>query len=343
VSRVVGKSAKKESCVVAVVPGVLAGPLDRAVRGLFAVSWGQARAWIEAGKVRVGDAVVTEVTARVAEGQPVTVDERAARPVAGSTGGPSRGRVGDLGDADVVHVDAQVVVVAKPAGISTVPYEGEDAARDQVDTLDARVRRWIERSARGRGGRPSLGVVHRLDKETSGLVVFTRTWLAKQSLASQFRRHTVYRRYLALAHGDVRTRTFRTFLLDDRGDGLRGSARGTPGARGREAITHVERIEPLGGAGDSRHPAATLVACRLETGRTHQIRIHLSEAGHPLVGERVYVRRYPGPLLEAPRLMLHAAELGFVHPASEREVRWELPMPDDMRAVVDRLRAPRRP
>ena len=83
---------------------------------------------------------------------------------------------------------------------------------------------------------------------------------------------------------------------------------------------------------------ATLVACRLETGRTHQIRIHLSESGHPLLGERVYVRDFRGPLLEAPRLMLHAAQLGFVHPATEREMRWEQPMPEDMRAVVERLK-----
>ena len=80
------------------------------------------------------------------------------------------------------------------------------------------------------------------------------------------------------------------------------------------------------------------MACRLETGRTHQIRIHLSESGNPLVGERVYVRGFRGPLIEAPRLMLHAAELGFIHPATEREVRWEQPTPEDMLAVIARLK-----
>jgi 23S rRNA pseudouridine1911/1915/1917 synthase len=304
------------------VPPALAGPIDRAVRGLFGVSWGKARAWIERGKVRVSGAVVTEPTARVAAGDVVAVDERA--PSRRASGG---GR-GELEDRDVVHVDAQVIVVAKPPGVSTVPYDDTD-----TDTVEARVRAWLERRAKGARGRPPLGVVHRLDKETSGLVVFTRTWMAKQRLASQFRLHTVHRRYLAVAHGDVRSGTFRSFLVPDRGDGLRGSARGghaaqAPGAR--EAITHVERVEALAGA--------TLVACRLETGRTHQIRIHLSEAGHPIVGERVYVRGFAGPLLDAPRLMLHAAELGFVHPATDREVRWELPLPDDMRAVVERLR-----
>jgi 23S rRNA pseudouridine1911/1915/1917 synthase len=297
------------------VPPELAGALDRAVRGLFGLSWGKARAWIEGGKVRVDSALATDATARVVAGQTISVDERAARP-----------RSGALDDASMVHVDAHVVVVDKPPGVSTVPFEDED-----VDTLEARVRGWLERRASRGRGRPALGLVHRLDKETSGLVVFTRTWLAKQALASQFRKHTVHRRYLAIAHGDVRSRTVRSFLLEDRGDGLRGSARGTPGPQAREAITHVERVEALRGA--------TLVACRLETGRTHQIRIHMSEGGHPLVGERVYIRGFAGPSIEAPRLMLHATELGFVHPATQREVRWERPMPDDMARVVERLRA----
>jgi 23S rRNA pseudouridine1911/1915/1917 synthase len=165
--------------------------------------------------------------------------------------------------------------------------------------------------------------VHRLDKETSGLVVFTRTWLAKQRLAAQFRSHTVHRRYLAIAHGDVRSATVRTHLMENRGDGLRPAA-------ARLAITHFERLEALRGA--------TLVACRLETGRTHQIRIHLSESGHPLVGERVYVRGFAGPALPAPRLMLHAAELGFVHPVTEREVSWECELPEDMKETLARLR-----
>jgi 23S rRNA pseudouridine1911/1915/1917 synthase len=314
------------------VPPELAGALDRAVRGLFGVSWGQARAWIERGKVRVDAQAVTVPTARVTAGQRIEVDERGARPRAAGAGR------GELGDDQIVHVDAHVVVVDKPSGVSTIPYE-----EGETDTLDARVRAWLERRNKsagghgkhgGRGGRPALGIVHRLDKETSGLVVFTRTWLAKQSLSNQFRHHTVERRYLAIAHGDVRSRTVRTFLVEDRGDGRRGSARGThpeKASGAREAITHVERIEPLHGA--------TLVACRLETGRTHQIRIHLSECGHPIVGERVYVRGFAGTLLEAPRLMLHAAELGFEHPATQHPVRWESAPPADVQAVLTRLRA----
>jgi 23S rRNA pseudouridine1911/1915/1917 synthase len=298
------------------VTPALEGPLDRAVRGLFGISWGKARGWISAGKVRLCAEIVTEPTTPTAAGNEIVFEEAARRP-----------RVAALTDDRVVYADAHLVVIAKPAGISTVPYEGDEPA---TDTLEGRVRAWLERRpAASTGGRPNLGVVQRLDKETTGLIVFTRTWLAKSALASQFRRHSVHRRYLAIAHGDVPTRTIRSVLIADRGDGLRGSARGST-VGGRLAVTHVERLEAL--------RSATLVACRLETGRTHQIRIHLSEAGHPIVGDRVYVRRYPGPLLDAPRLMLHASELGFVHPATERAMHWELPMPDDMRRTWQGLR-----
>jgi 23S rRNA pseudouridine1911/1915/1917 synthase len=303
----------------AVVPPELEGPLDRAVRSLLSVSWERARDWIRAGKVTVGGVPVLEVTARVRTGDAIAFDAHARRP----------GR-GALRASEVLHADSQIIVVAKPSGVSTVPFDASE-----IDTLESRVRAWLERSGQARRGRrPPLGIVHRIDKETSGLVVFARTWAAKSHLAGQFRRHSVHRRYLAIVCGELsRARTVRSWLLEDRGDGLRGSARGAharqaPGAR--EAVTHVEPVEVLRGA--------TLVACRLETGRTHQIRIHLSEAGHPVAGERVYVRRFAGPMVAADRLMLHAAELGFVHPATEREVRWEQPVPDDMRQILERLR-----
>jgi 23S rRNA pseudouridine1911/1915/1917 synthase len=302
-----------------VVTPELEGPLDRAVRTLLGTSWGAARSWIEGGKVTVGGASVMEPTARVRVGDEIAVDPAARR-----------ARLAELSDSQVVHIDGQVVVVCKPAGLNTVPFDERD-----LDTLESRVRAWLERRRLSpSGGRPSLGIVHRLDKETSGLVVFTRTWAAKQGLSAQFRAHTVHRRYLAIVSGAFRApRTFRSWLLENRGDGLRGSARGghrSQAAGAREAITHVEPLEELAGA--------TLVACRLETGRTHQIRIHLSESGCPVVGERVYIRGYAGPVLKAPRLMLHAAELGFVHPTTQRETRWEEPLPEDMSAVLEGLR-----
>ena len=220
------------------------------------------------------------------------------------------------------------VVVDKPPGVSTVPYE-----ESETDTLEARVRSWLERRGKSSGARGSTRARRRPPARQGDQ-------RARRLHADVARQAGARRRSSGSTpctgatspsrHGDVRSRTIRSFLLEDRGDGLRGSARGTPGSQAREAITHVERLEALRGA--------TLVACRLETGRTHQIRIHLSEGGHPLLGERVYIKRFAGRLLEAPRLMLHAAELGFVHPATQREVRWERPMPADMAEVLERLR-----
>lgn len=307
------------------VTAELAGsPLDAAVRALFTLSWGKARAHIESGKIRVDGQLETNGLRRVREGAAVALNLAA-----------HRHRPDDLPRENLLHLDTHLVVVEKPAGISTVPYDESESG-----TLDEKVRSLLARSSRGAGasrppGRPALGVVHRIDKETSGLLVFTRTWLAKESLTAQFRAHTVHRRYLALVHGYLGDRVIMSHIMDDRGDGIRGSWERRPGARrgppeGQRCVTHVEVLERLEGA--------SLVACRLETGRTHQIRIHLSEEGHPLLGERVYIRGFRGPELPAPRLMLHAAELGFVHPVSEEDTRFSSEPPADFQATLARLR-----
>ncbi len=289
--------------------------LDAAVRAAFEVSWGEARRWIERGKISVDGEVWTDATKKVAPGASLVLSMNAQKPRPAT----------DLPKGAIVYIDPHVVVVNKPSGISTVPFD-----ESETGTLDERVRAALSRmDARSdRHARPTLGVVHRIDKETSGLVVFTRTWAAKQSLAGQFRAHTVHRRYLALAHGTVVGRTFRSHIVPNRGDGLRGSR--PRGDEGQLAITHVEVVEKL--------KSATLIACRLETGRTHQIRVHLSESGHPIVGERVYVRGWPGEQIPAPRLMLHAAELGFVHPATEEDVKWTMDPPKDFAETLTRLR-----
>jgi 23S rRNA pseudouridine1911/1915/1917 synthase len=292
--------------------------LDAALKALSGLSWERARKAIATGKVTVDGATRTDGAMTVRKGMRLNIDERA----------PGK-KAEKLRELSIVHLDASIVVVEKPAGVSTVPF-GDESQEEQHQTLDAWVRATLSRML-GARGRPELGVVQRLDKETSGLIVFARTLAAKKSLAQQLRFHTVHRRYLALAHGSVRGGTIRTQLVANRGDGLRGSI-ANPKA-GQLAVTHVEALEPLFGA--------TLCACRLETGRTHQIRIHLSEAGHPLIGERVYVRRYPGPLLPAPRVMLHAAELGFRHPANERELRFESEPPEDFRERLAALRSTR--
>jgi 23S rRNA pseudouridine1911/1915/1917 synthase len=167
-------------------------------------------------------------------------------------------------------------------------------------------------------------------------VVFTRTAEAKRKLAALFREHDMERVYHAIAHGVVGEMRIESDLLPDRGDGLRGSfghyrhARGDPPPESRHAVTHVRPLEALAGA--------TLVECRLETGRQHQIRIHLSEHGHPLLGERVYIRDYAGARIEAPRTMLHARTLGFTHPRSGKPLSFEREPPADFRAILDALR-----
>jgi 23S rRNA pseudouridine1911/1915/1917 synthase len=163
-------------------------------------------------------------------------------------------------------------------------------------------------------------------------VVFARTIHAQRHLQEQLAEHTVTRRYLAIAHGKVEDGTHDSFLVPDRGDGIRGSwnRRGTPPATGRQAVTYVSVKQRLRGA--------TLVTCELETGRQHQIRIHLAEAGHPLVGETVYIRDFRDPILPAPRPMLHATVLGFIHPRSERPMTFEDPPPPDFVQVLERLK-----
>jgi 23S rRNA pseudouridine1911/1915/1917 synthase len=298
-------------------------PLDGALRELAGLSWPAARRAITTGKVLVDGEIATDPRRRTFAGDEIALEPNRPR--------PHMARLGEL-ERDIVYVDASVVVVRKPAGISTVPF-GDESPEEARQTLDALVREILAKRSERRGadrGRAPLGVVHRLDKETSGLLVFSRTLEAKKHLSNQFRHHTTKRRYVAIVHGVLdRKVTYRSMLVPDRGDGLRGSA---PSERmgGQLAVTHVEPLEPLRGA--------TLVSVRLETGRTHQIRIHLSEAGHPLVGESVYVRSYRGERIPAPRTMLHAIELGFIHPATERPMQFRDEPPADFVAMVEALR-----
>ncbi len=252
-------------------------------------------------------------------------------------GAPKAQPAPDLDPKAVVFYDDDIVIANKPAGLMTVPHpEAPDEA-----TLDRLTLAYLRHVDPGnRHNKASLGVVHRIDKETSGLVVFARSPLAHKSLSEQFRAHAIERQYLAIVHGIMKPQTIRSRLVRDAGDGLRGSvAEGRVNqlgeALGREAVTHVAIEQALQGA--------TLVSCRIDTGRTHQIRIQLSEAGHPIVGEKVYIRGYAGTVIPGHRAMLHAAELGFTHPASGQAVKWVQPLPQDFKNRLKSLLPPRQP
>jgi 23S rRNA pseudouridine1911/1915/1917 synthase len=300
------------------------------VRALLGgVPWSRARKLCSEGRVLLSGRPVTDSAQRVQRGDVLEVRSHGGRP-----------RDPEI---HLRYVDPDLVVVDKPAGLVTVPYEP-----DERDTLLHRAHAALRRREGGRH-LPPLRVVQRLDKDTSGVLVLARTRRAERGLGEQFRRHDVHRLYLGLAYGRVVADTHDTWLVPDRGDGRRGSfrGRGRPPEGARRAVTHVEVRERFSGAGvswtRSPWPGITLVACTLETGRQHQIRIHLGEQGTPLVGEKVYDRDYDGPRLHGlpqgdGRPMLHAAELGFVHPTREAPMRFACDLPSDFADLAERLR-----
>ncbi len=226
------------------------------------------------------------------------------------------------------------MIVDKPPGLTTMRHAheaaefGKRAKRFLPETLEDLLPGLLPR----KGDRPPRVIaVHRLDKETSGLVLFARTPEAAKHLGRQMREHSATRSYIALVRGHAKDAVIESWLVRDRGDGRRGSG---PQAEGQRAVTRVHVVEQLGDF--------TLIECKLETGRTHQVRIHLGEAGTPLCGERVYDRPLHGrPVPDtsgAKRVMLHALSLEFNHPATGKRTRTASPLPDDFRTLLDRLR-----
>ncbi len=296
--------------------------MDKAVKQHFQLPWGKARAWIDTGKVFIDGNCVSD------QAQPVVAGTRIELRMSQ----PKKRPEPKLDPQAVVHFDSEVIVVNKRSGVMTVPHPESE----EEETLDRLAIEYLRaKDPKAVSNRASLGVVHRIDKDTSGLVVFARTYSALKALSEQFRAHSIERRYLALVHGRPKAQSIVTRIARDAGEGLRGSV--PEGAvnkmgeeLGRHAVTHVEVVEKLQGA--------SLVSCRIETGRTHQIRIHLSEIGHPIIGEKVYVRGYEGELIPAPRTMLHAEQLGFIHPGSGEQVHWSESPSKDFQRVYKSLK-----
>ena len=245
-------------------------------------------------------------------------------------------------EVKIVFQDAHLAIVEKPAGVTTQRHSEErdlsQRRRQMQPTLDEIVARILARKQPGprRGGGtrhgPRVRLVHRLDRDTSGVMVLALSAEAERRMVQMFRKHTIHRVYHAIVQGRVEAQTFESNLVRDRGDRRRGST-DLPDV-GQRAVTHVRPLEYLDGY--------TLVECRLETGRTHQIRIHLAEAGHPVCGEKVYNQPlFRKPIKDASgaqRQALHAAELGFAHPITGEALRFTMPMPPDMVRLLERLR-----
>lgn len=258
----------------------------------------------------------------------VTVDGRAARPREKVRGGesvvvepaPAPETLAHLPQAmalDIVFEDESLLVLNKPAGLVVHPGSGNW----QGTLLNA-----LLAHAPGLSALPRAGIVHRLDKDTSGLLVVAKTLAAQTDLVRQLQARTVKRAYLALVHGRV-SRGGRIDAPIGRHPVRRTRMAVTAG--GRVAVTHYDVLE--------RFTAATLLACRLETGRTHQIRVHLAALGHPLVGDPAYGRR--SSTIPFPRQALHAEELALRHPRTGKTVTWRADPPADMARLMADLRA----
>ena len=295
------------------------------VQSAFRLSRKQALTALRDGRVRISGQPCTEPERRVKIGQHIQLDAKPKKKAEATHG------------IIIRHVDDAIVVVQKPAGMTTVRHA------DEVEAMGKRAHRFLPPTlvdllpaALASAGQPVKGrirAVHRIDRETSGLVVLARTSEAERNLGQQFRAHTTGRRYLALVRGQAKAQRIESTFVPDRGDGRRGSAPG-PGVRGQHAITHVRVLDTFGDF--------SLVECELETGRTHQVRIHLGEAGTPLCGERVYDRPLHGkPIPDASgakRPMLHAAYLALDHPTTGERLEWHAEMPADMKKLLKEMK-----
>ena len=229
----------------------------------------------------------------------------------------------------VIFEDEHLLIVDKPAGLVVHP-----AAGNRDGTLVNALLHHCGGSLSGIGGVARPGIVHRIDKDTSGLLVVAKTDVAHEGLARQFAAHSIDRRYLAIVNGIPTTAEGIVDAPLARSAANRKKIAVVEGGRGKRAVTHWRRLTVL--------RQAALVECRLETGRTHQVRVHMASLGHPLLGDPVYGRsgRAHGKLLTElgfRRQALHAAELGFSHPVTKHKLSFASGMPADMQELFNAL------
>jgi 23S rRNA pseudouridine1911/1915/1917 synthase len=311
--------------------------LDRVLAAhLVELSRSRLKMLILEGSVTIGAAPVRDPAYHVAKGETIIIEVPEV-----TEAGPGAENIA----LDIVFEDDDIIVINKPAGLVVHPAAGH-ATGTLVNALIAH----CGNSLSGIGGVRRPGIVHRLDKDTSGLLVVAKNDRAHQVLSAQFADHgrsgAMERGYLAFAWG-VPTRPHGTIDAPiDRHPHAREKMAVREG--GREAVTHYEVREAFGGR-DGK-PAASLIACRLETGRTHQIRVHLAHIGHPLMGDPIYGPHYKtkashlgaesrAALSALDRQALHAYLLVLEHPKTGEILRWESPLPGDLQLLGDKLRA----
>ncbi len=297
-----------------------------------ALSRTRLKALIEAGEIRVDGAVARDPSMRLVEGARIAFEapEAEESPLLGE----------DL-PLEVIYEDEHLIVIDKPAGLVVHPAPGHADG-----TLVNALIRHCGASLSGVGGVRRPGIVHRLDKDTSGLLVVAKTDAAHRGLADLFADHgrsgSLEREYLALVWGAFDGAAGKVDAAIARHPRHRERMATASGERGRQAVTHWRLVEAFG--------RASLVACRLETGRTHQIRVHMASTGHPLLGDSVYGGGFKTKatqltegarhaLTTLGRQALHAAVLGFEHPITAERLRFERAPPQDFANLVNALRS----
>jgi len=295
--------------------------LDKALADATGLSRERVKGLIAEGRVTIGGATVLQPSLKPEAGAPYTVSVPQAVPL--------EAEAQDI-PLDIVFEDEYLVVVDKPAGLVVHP-----AAGNPDGTLVNALLHHCRGRLSGIGGVARPGIVHRIDKDTSGLLVVAKTDAAHEGLARQFADHSIERAYRAVVSGRPVPASGSIRGAIARSNHDRKKMALVEDGRGKHAVTHYRTLEPLS--------SASLVECRLETGRTHQVRVHMSSIGHALLGDPVYGRissqlRPVLKRLSFCRQALHAAELGFVHPVKEETVRFNSPIPDDMSALIDELR-----
>ncbi len=295
------------------------GRLDRSVASLLpGSSRTEVQRWIRAGQVWLDGEVCTRVDQAVMVGAHLVVRPMVVEPMEA---------LPESMELDILFEDRDLLVVNKAAGLVVHPAPGHPGGTLVNGLLAHTALALPEENDGGNPLRP--GIVHRLDKDTSGVMVVAKSLRAHRALVDMFRAHDLDREYAAIVRGRL-PRSEMTFLAPigrHPGDRKRFSSKVAP-SRGKPAHTQVRFMEPLHGA--------SLVRCRLETGRTHQIRVHLSDAGHPVLGDPVYGSPGRDPLLisvaqELARQALHAQVLGFDHPVTGEKLRFESAVPADFR------------